>query len=76
MFSTLNNSFLVFATCLFLQSSFVYADFLADSFPQQIVKAAQERTQHKVIYNGAYVTIDYPMGDMPLTPRRMHGLSG
>ncbi len=67
MSSTLNKSFLIFATSLFLQTSLAHANLLADSFPQQLVIAAQERTQHKVIYNGSYVSIAYPMGDVPLS---------
>lgn len=31
----------------------------------KLVKAAQERTKHIVIYNGAYRSISYPMGDVP-----------
>ncbi|MGX5200950.1 DUF1287 domain-containing protein [Aliikangiella sp. IMCC44632] len=30
-----------------------------------LVKAAEERTEHFVIYNGAYRKIDYPGGDVP-----------
>lgn len=48
--------------CLFIQTS--SADI--DSFSHQLVKAAQERTKHKVKYNGAYHAIAYPMGDVPL----------
>jgi len=33
--------------------------------PQDIVAAALERTQHQVRYDGAYVRLDYPMGDVP-----------
>lgn len=31
----------------------------------ELVAAALERTQHSVIYNGAYFRIDYPNGDVP-----------
>lgn len=30
-----------------------------------VVKAAMERTRHRVIYDGAYRAIDYPGGDVP-----------
>ncbi|WP_444997477.1 DUF1287 domain-containing protein [Aliikangiella sp. IMCC44359] len=32
---------------------------------QQLAKAAEERTTHKVIYNGAYRQLGYPGGDVP-----------
>lgn len=32
---------------------------------ESVAAAALERTQHAVLYNGAYVRIDYPMGDVP-----------
>ena len=38
---------------------------LADSFEQDLVAAAMERTEHRVTYNGAYYRIDYPNGDVP-----------
>lgn len=31
----------------------------------QLVDAAIDRTKHFVIYNGRYIKIDYPMGDVP-----------
>jgi len=37
----------------------------AGEFEEKIVKAAIERTDHFVIYNGAYLSIDYPNGDVP-----------
>ena len=48
---------------LFLQASFANVD----SFSQQLVNAAQERTKHKVKYDGAYRAIGYPMGDVSLS---------
>ncbi len=36
-----------------------------DNFADDLVKAARERTKHFVIYNGAYRSIPYPMGDVP-----------
>jgi len=38
---------------------------LGDEFSEQLVAAAIERTQHRVNYDGAYVTINYPNGDVP-----------
>ena len=32
---------------------------------EQLVVAALERTQHFVVYDGSYRSIDYPMGDVP-----------
>jgi uncharacterized protein YijF (DUF1287 family) len=37
----------------------------AGEFEEKIVKAAIERTNQFVIYNGAYLSIDYPNGDVP-----------
>jgi len=61
MFSALSKVFLVLFLSLLLQTSF--ADI--DSFSQQLVEAAQERTQHSVKYDGSYIAIEYPMGDVP-----------
>ena len=38
---------------------------LANSFPQDLVAAALERTTHTVRYDGSYRTIAYPGGDVP-----------
>ncbi len=37
----------------------------AQSFAERLSKAAMERTEHSVIYNGAYRKIPYPNGDVP-----------
>ena len=37
----------------------------AQSFQAKLVKAAKERTEHVVVYNGSYRKIDYPNGDVP-----------
>lgn len=55
--------FLTLVACLFQQISFAKVD----SFSKQLVKAAQERTTHKVKYDGTYRAIAYPMGDVPLS---------
>ncbi len=49
------------ALCLILVSDPVRADSLSD----QLVNAAFERTKHSVTYDGRYVSIDYPGGDVP-----------
>lgn len=36
-----------------------------DNFSQRLVVAAMERTNHQVTYDGAYVRIPYPNGDVP-----------
>ena len=36
----------------------------ADSWQQRLVEAAQEQTRHRVVYDGAYQRIAYPMGDV------------
>lgn len=43
----------------------VYADWRADPVRVALIKAAHERTQHQVDYDGAYVPIPYPNGDVP-----------
>lgn len=45
----------------FVQSSLIYAESIA----QQLVIAAIERTNHTVRYDGSYMAIDYPGGDVP-----------
>ena len=34
-------------------------------FPAALVEAAIERTTHQVRYDGRYISIDYPGGDVP-----------
>jgi len=53
---------LALIACLLSQASVANSN----AFSQRLVMAAQERTQHKVKYDGAYVAIAYPMGDVPL----------
>lgn len=36
-----------------------------EAFLQKLVEAAVERTHHRVIYDGRYVAIPYPGGDVP-----------
>ncbi|MFY8283747.1 DUF1287 domain-containing protein [Pseudoalteromonas sp. SSMSWG5] len=45
--------------------SLIAFDTQAQSFQSKLVKAAKERTEHVVIYNGSYRKIDYPNGDVP-----------
>ena len=37
----------------------------ANSFSNALVKAAMNRTKHRVVYDGAYLSIPYPGGDVP-----------
>lgn len=39
----------------------------AASFQERLVAAAHERTQHSVTYDGRYLRLDYPGGDVPDT---------
>jgi len=41
------------------------ANLLSETFQSKLSAAAIERTNHDVTYNGAYVSIDYPNGDVP-----------
>ncbi len=52
---------LIFIIILVLQTQNIYSD----SFEKDIVIAAYERTNHNVRYDGAYISIDYPNGDVP-----------
>ncbi len=61
MFSNSTKLLLPSVFCLFLQVGNVHAE----SFSIHLVKAAQERTKHSVSYDGSYVSISYPMGDVP-----------
>ena len=38
---------------------------LAETFPEKLVEAALERTNHAVVYDGSYIAIPYPNGDVP-----------
>lgn len=37
---------------------------LAEEWRQQLVEAGREQTRHRVVYDGAYQRIPYPMGDV------------
>ena len=54
----------VVAACL-VDCRSVQAHEAEGSFEARLVSAALERTQHEVIYNGAYIGIPYPNGDVP-----------
>lgn len=41
------------------------AQVYADQFVEKLIEAAKERTRHSVEYDGSYVRIDYPNGDVP-----------
>lgn len=58
----MNKLFLV----LFWSSILCYSTALsADTFENDFVAAATERTQHSVTYDGTYHSINYPNGDVP-----------
>ncbi|MEE4355330.1 MAG: DUF1287 domain-containing protein [Desulfococcaceae bacterium] len=51
--------FLYFPSCACSQES------LPPGFSGKLIAAAAERTRHKVVYDGSYRKIAYPMGDVP-----------
>jgi uncharacterized protein YijF (DUF1287 family) len=53
------------AIALTLQVSLVANYAHAEVFSNHLAAAALERTQHQVRYDGAYLKIDYPNGDVP-----------
>ncbi len=53
-----------FLFCIFALTSHAQTT-NAPSFAQRLVEAALERIQHTVRYDGAYVKLDYPDGDVP-----------
>lgn len=46
-------------------AAFALGDVQAETFEEQLVAAAMERTQHAVRYDGSYFAIEYPNGDVP-----------
>lgn len=59
--------FIAFASCFGVNKKRAQ-EVRCDELPinvQKICKAAVERTKADVVYNGAYVSIDYPNGDVP-----------
>ncbi len=52
---------LLFALSLLTVSALSFSQ----DFNEDLVAAAIERTQHSVRYDGAYIAIDYPNGDVP-----------
>lgn len=61
IFRTLSTASLGVLCLAFLGSA---VDGRAASLDRDLAEAAIERTQHRVIYDGAYVSIDYPNGDV------------
>ena len=53
----------ILASSLGIQLS--YAMNVVESFEDKLVAAAIERAKHKVIYDGRYIQLDYPNGDVP-----------
>lgn len=50
---------------LIAASFFMCLDSFASTFQQRLVSAAIERTKLDITYNGAYLPIEYPNGDVP-----------
>jgi uncharacterized protein YijF (DUF1287 family) len=50
-----------FALLLFFSSSLIYAS----EFNEDMVSSLVERTTHEVVYDGSYVSLAYPNGDVP-----------
>ncbi|GAA4363850.1 DUF1287 domain-containing protein [Kangiella marina] len=50
---------------LLLTAPLFSASLKANTLQGQLVDAALERTEHFVVYEGSYRSIDYPMGDVP-----------
>jgi uncharacterized protein len=50
---------------ILLSAGVICAPAVGDSFQEELVSAALERTQHRVRYDGAYYSISYPGGDVP-----------
>lgn len=50
---------------LLIYSIAAYGDVGSDSFIEDLIKAAKERTTHDVRYDGTYFSIAYPNGDVP-----------
>lgn len=55
---------LILAT-LILLSPIAFGQSTSISFPEALVNAALERTNHAITYNGSYRSIGYPGGDVP-----------
>ncbi|MBL4608937.1 MAG: DUF1287 domain-containing protein [Pseudomonadales bacterium] len=51
--------------CFFFLHSVSLADVVSDSFALKLVAAAKARTLHDVQYDGAYISLAYPNGDVP-----------
>ncbi|MCG8536433.1 MAG: DUF1287 domain-containing protein, partial [Pseudomonadales bacterium] len=56
---------LLFILPTFLICTHINAGTTPSSQATQLVEAAIERTTHTVRYDGRYVAIDYPNGDVP-----------
>ncbi len=54
-----------FVVLLFFTSSSMIPPAMAQSKLERFVRAAIERTEHDVIYDGSYLAIAYPDGDVP-----------
>lgn len=57
--------YIFFVTLLMLLVNALSPAKADDAFPAALAKAALERTDHRVIYDGSYRKIAYPNGDVP-----------
>lgn len=51
--------------CISLAIVFLSLSAHSQTFEERLVSAALERTKHSVRYDGSYIRIDYPGGDVP-----------
>ncbi|RED52095.1 DUF1287 domain-containing protein [Aestuariispira insulae] len=57
--------YIFFVTLLMLLVNALSPAKADDAFPAALAKAAMDRTDHRVIYDGSYRKIAYPNGDVP-----------
>ena len=51
--------------CLFALFLVIWAPPVHAGLMDELISAAKERMRHEVVYDGSYVSIGYPMGDVP-----------
>ncbi len=57
---------LIILAILFTFSLAFYNNAIAEGSVEKLIKAAKERTLHDVRYDGSYISIAYPNGDVPV----------
>jgi uncharacterized protein YijF (DUF1287 family) len=58
-------TFVVASIVVLAAPSIAYRDGEPEGFSKRLVRAAVERTNHRVAYDGSYRSIPYPNGDVP-----------